>query len=324
MSEHAPITYEAAVLLTKAVEAQCAATAKANERVATLEQELAEARAKLAAVHRAVIIAEKMNDEQTEVQAALSDSFNEAMAYDVLEQTEKERDTALADAKAAREELIHTRRAMESRYDCHAGPGTTQEGCGVCITCLSRKLESSEDSLREAQAKLEKQEQLLSRTNPPPERAYECLHLLDSAGMGMAGSPHGNTLTGMTKEICEVLSAERQAREQAEAHVAAMRQVMLLAREGMKQLAALSNVNLATRDMLVLIGNKLNEAIQTDAGKPLLEQMERMEKALEACANLFNDMDSVAWMDDSDFTGCSYSCVADEVRAALAQTEEPK
>lgn len=49
---------------------------------------------------------------------------------------------------------------------------------------------------------------VLQRANPPPERAYECLTILDAAGMGKeGGSPHGNTLTGMVQEICTQLSA---------------------------------------------------------------------------------------------------------------------
>jgi len=65
------------------------------------------------------------------------------------------------------------------------------------------KLARENESLR---AKLAEAENLLRRANPPPERAYECLAMLDAAGMGKEGAPHGNTLTGMVKEVCAKLS----------------------------------------------------------------------------------------------------------------------
>lgn len=55
-------------------------------------------------------------------------------------------------------------------------------------------------------AKLAEAQAVIARANPPPQRAYECLTMLDTAGMGHPNSPHGNTLTGMVKEICERLS----------------------------------------------------------------------------------------------------------------------
>lgn len=59
------------------------------------------------------------------------------------------------------------------------------------------------------QGRVSELEAVLQRANPPPERAYECLEMLDAAGMGKTDCPHGNTLTGMVKEICERLATER-------------------------------------------------------------------------------------------------------------------
>lgn len=36
--------------------------------------------------------------------------------------------------------------------DCHAGPGTTEPGCGACITCLHRVLQGVEAERDAAQA----------------------------------------------------------------------------------------------------------------------------------------------------------------------------
>ena len=41
-------------------------------------------------------------------------------------------------------------------YDCHARPGTTEPGCGACITCLHRVLEGVEAERDKAQAERDK------------------------------------------------------------------------------------------------------------------------------------------------------------------------
>lgn len=46
----------------------------------------------------------------------------------------RERDTA----RARVHELLQE---QERRFDCHAGPGTTEPACGACTTCLDRELE---------------------------------------------------------------------------------------------------------------------------------------------------------------------------------------
>lgn len=35
-------------------------------------------------------------------------------------------------------------REKEARYDCHAGPGTTEPACGGCTSCLTRALDAAE------------------------------------------------------------------------------------------------------------------------------------------------------------------------------------
>lgn len=35
-------------------------------------------------------------------------------------------------------------------YDCHGGPGTTQDACGACVTCIGRFLENKERELAAA------------------------------------------------------------------------------------------------------------------------------------------------------------------------------
>lgn len=56
---------------------------------------------------------------------------------------------------------------------------------------------------------------VLDRANPPLNRAYECLEMLDRAGMGQTSSSHGNTLTGMVQEICEKLTSEHESTAKA-------------------------------------------------------------------------------------------------------------
>ncbi len=70
-----------------------------------LERELEEANRKLDTVKRAVDIAEQLVDAQTDKQCELSTSMNEAIAFITLEQTEKERDAALARVRVLEEAL---------------------------------------------------------------------------------------------------------------------------------------------------------------------------------------------------------------------------
>lgn len=40
-------------------------------------------------------------------------------------------------------------------YDCHGGPGTTQEACGACVTCLNRLLEQRDARIAKLEEELE-------------------------------------------------------------------------------------------------------------------------------------------------------------------------
>lgn len=75
--------------------------------------------------------------------------------------TLRERDdllTRLAQAVKERDEAkdatVRARRVAETRYDCHAGPGTTQEACGACLTCVMRARDRAEQQLKEANERL--------------------------------------------------------------------------------------------------------------------------------------------------------------------------
>jgi hypothetical protein len=48
----------------------------------------------------------------------------------------------------------------ESRYDCHAGPGTCEHACGGCVSCITRRIVSMETALREAGEKFREYERM--------------------------------------------------------------------------------------------------------------------------------------------------------------------
>ena len=67
-----------------------------------------------------------------------------------------EHEAELVRLRAENERL---RAESESRFDCHAGPGTTEPACGGCVTCLLRDLEAAEaerDTLRDRLSRAEK------------------------------------------------------------------------------------------------------------------------------------------------------------------------
>jgi len=45
-------------------------------------------------------------------------------------------------------------RAAIAAYDCHGGPGTTQEPCGACITCLHRVIEEKDKCIATLEAEV--------------------------------------------------------------------------------------------------------------------------------------------------------------------------
>lgn len=51
--------------------------------------------------------------------------------------------SAAEDALGAVQTLVECKGDCRA-YDCHAGPGTTEPGCGACITCLHRVLQGVE------------------------------------------------------------------------------------------------------------------------------------------------------------------------------------
>lgn len=53
-----------------------------------------------------------------------------------------------------RRERDEARRESEARFDCHAGPGTTEPACGACVTCLLRDIEAAHAERDEARAAL--------------------------------------------------------------------------------------------------------------------------------------------------------------------------
>lgn len=51
--------------------------------------------------------------------------------------------------------LIKERARSAERYDCHAGPGTTQPACGACLTCVMRERDEAREKVKELEAHLE-------------------------------------------------------------------------------------------------------------------------------------------------------------------------
>ncbi len=89
-----------------------------------------------------------------------------------------------------------------------AGHFKFQQNVSSCLMCQrERNLVNSETAL--IRAERDELRAVLARANPPPERAYECLAVLEAAGMGAPLAPHGNTLTGMVKEACEKITEMR-------------------------------------------------------------------------------------------------------------------
>ena len=79
--------------------ALCEEHAKVSD---ALRQELEEAKATIAKVRRFTDALEKVNDDQTEMEASLCCSLNEAMMHDVLDATEVERNALRAELDALR------------------------------------------------------------------------------------------------------------------------------------------------------------------------------------------------------------------------------
>ncbi len=111
------------------------------------EENLKEANRKLETVSRAVDISEKICDASTDKQVELSCTFDEAIAYITLEQTEKERDAALARVKVLEEALKEYKSRCpncggQGWYPTYDGDGNEQqqaqcEWCDLAIQTLS-------------------------------------------------------------------------------------------------------------------------------------------------------------------------------------------
>lgn len=98
---------------------------------------------------------------------------------------------SMAILERERDEL---RRQMEARYDCHAGPGTTQEACGACLTCVMRE----RDALRvncDSVAKL----------------YYDAINH-DLKELDQAGYRDGQKLCDLANELRAKLQASEQAK----------------------------------------------------------------------------------------------------------------
>lgn len=68
----------------------------------------------------------------------------------------------MAELAAERAKNAELSRTYESRYDCHGGPGTTEEACGACLTCVMRQRDESDNALAAEQEKTAKLEQKLA------------------------------------------------------------------------------------------------------------------------------------------------------------------
>lgn len=60
-----------------------------------------------------------------------------------------------------REENATVKRQSESCYDCHGGPGTTQEACGACLTCIMRERDAAREELAQSNRLCQDQESSL-------------------------------------------------------------------------------------------------------------------------------------------------------------------
>lgn len=133
------------------VERQATIAVVIADRVRALEAKLAqneEARAghldalgRCAAAHDAAVTrAESAEAKLAEVTPDARDEgkccgFDSCAAYRLeLEDNNSDLRTKLAEAE----------RKVEARFDCHAGPGTTEPACGGCVSCLTRALAEAE------------------------------------------------------------------------------------------------------------------------------------------------------------------------------------
>lgn len=162
-----------------------------------------------------------------------------------LKEVERERDDArdacawvLADPASVHltahsRKVIRGHRGAETIYSSLraqiARLRTAVEASGIEVdayldVCDARdQLRAELESARQEASKLNA---VLARATPPPERAYECLNILDAMGMGKHGCHHGNTLTGMVKEICEKFASTYSSNLEALAVVKKMREAL--------------------------------------------------------------------------------------------------
>ncbi len=84
-------------------------------------------------------------------------------------------------------ELIARVSNAEAAYDCHGGPGTTQDACGACITCLKREADGLHDLIA-------RQSQLLTaavnalKGPPPPLTLWSHHDVAELAAAAVRGS----------------------------------------------------------------------------------------------------------------------------------------
>lgn len=74
----------------------------------------------------------------------------------------------------------------EDRFDCHAGPGTTEPACGCCTTCLQRELDAVTERARQAEIR---SQQMQHERDYAIKRSAELESLVDGIGAGLGHVP---------------------------------------------------------------------------------------------------------------------------------------
>lgn len=94
----------------------------------------------LDAVHRYKLIVQDLSPETWETYKHETNTVGwRVLALNMISQAKHDRATL-------RSQLATAEAERDARFDCHAGPGTTQDACGACTTCLIRARDDAESA----------------------------------------------------------------------------------------------------------------------------------------------------------------------------------